>query len=211
MVYALGLKKELGQYPEERFLDGDPTSIEILDKSPGPGFSAINNTRSQYLQGRRVGKSNVPTKWLWASQRPLPDYYTPAGFPCVSPRMKTIIEEFEPDAHQFFRIKVVEEAGEQIAERFLWVVCNLVDSVDREHTTFKLMHGRTWTSNYLENGERVRIPNASLVYSAKQTESYHFWRDGHLRGGAIYASDAAGKALLDAGLIGLVGSRQETV
>lgn len=212
MVYLIGSEPEMGQYPSEKFLDGDPRRIKVEGPETEETLRAItHHYKHQYNAGFRIAKEHVPTLWEWESSRPVPDYYTPHGFPCVTSRFKDMVERFEPDVHQFFPISVVNKAGDEIAQRWLWVVCNRIDGVDREHTTFVLKKGALWMSSWMENGKRVRIPDAKLYHSKTQTAGYHFWRDKHLRGGGIYASDEAAEALIALDLMAFAASKLETV
>ncbi len=61
-----------------------------------------------------------------------------------------------------------EQGEEEIAQRWLSVVCNLIDGENRRHTTFVLEERSLWMSNWDENGERVQVPNAKLYHSNKQ-------------------------------------------
>jgi len=212
VVYLIGSEPEMGQYPSERFLDGDPHRIKVDGPETEEMLRAIALDHvHQYNLGFRITHENVPTIWQWKSTRAVPDYYTPNAFPCVSSRFKEVVERFEPDVHQFFPVAVVNKAKEKIAERWLWVVCNRIDGVDREHTTFVLKKGALWMTNWDEDGKRVVIPDAKLFHSKKQTQGYHFWRDKHIRGRGIYASDEAAVALQSAKLIALRLRHEETV
>ncbi len=66
-------------------------------------------------------------------------------------------------------------------------------------------------SSWMENGKRVRVPDAKLYHSKTQTTGYHFWRDKHLRGGGIYASDEAAEALIELDLTAFAASELATV
>lgn len=212
MVYLIGSEPEMGQYPSEKFLDGDPHRIKVEGPETEEVLRAIaRNHKHQYNLGFRIRHENVPTIWQWKSSRAVPDYYTPNAFPCVSSRFKEVAERFEPDVHQFFAITVVNKAGGEIAQRWLWVVCNRIDGVDREHTTFVLKKGALWMSSWMENGKRVRVPDAKLYHSKTLTAGYHFWRDKHLRGGGIYASNEAAETLLALDLVAFAASKLETL
>jgi len=210
MVYYLGYKEPGSTYPSVEFPEFDFTDVRLDSNSKRPNPHLITGV-SAFQAGESIDPGHVPTALRWASSRLPYDYITLHGSSIVSPRMKEIIERFEPRMHQFFPLKVVDKAGDQIAERWLWVVCVNIDSVDREHTTYKFVKDAIWMSNYRDGDKRVRIPDAKLILSSTKTVGHHFWRDTRIMGGAIYASDEAGKALLDAGLTGLAGSRQETV
>jgi hypothetical protein len=212
MVYLIGKKKELGRYPNERFLDGDPPKIRVEGPVTEEMERAIAPKHThQYILGYRIEGKNVPTIWQWTSKRQVPDYYIPRGFPCISTRMKGVVEEFEPDVHQFFPVTVVNKAKEKIAERWLWVVCSRIDGVDREHTNLFFQNERLWTSSYKVEGHWKKVRNPKVVFNKSQTRGYHFWRDKHLMGGGIYASDEGAETVLALDLAGFSASKLETV
>ena len=154
MVYRMGKTPEMGQYPDCNFVDGDCLNIHLEEPLTAEMRSAAAGNKGRLFDiGYPVEAKNVPTVWKWASAKPIPDYYTPEGFPCVSPRMKDIIERFEPGVHQFFPLKVLNKRHEQIAEHYLWVVCNRIDSVDREHTNLVFRNNVRWRSDGIENSK----------------------------------------------------------
>lgn len=212
VVYSIGSEREMGQYPSEKFLDGDTRQIKVEGPETEEMLRAISiNHVTQYILGFRITHENVPTIWQWKSSRPAPDYFTPHGFPCVSSRFKDVVERLEPDVHQFFPIAVVNKAMAKIAERWLWIVCNRIDGVDREHTNLFFQDQSLWTSSYKEGGEWKRVRDPKVAFNKQQTEGYHFWRDKYLIGGGIYASDEAAEALIALDLIAFAASKLETV
>jgi hypothetical protein len=210
MVYLIGYECPWDKYPTMRFLDGDPFELEWLEDI-GPITTPLISLRQKSVAGYPIKSINVPTTLQWLSRHEMPDFEGPPGFICVSSRFKDVVERFEPDVHQFFPITVVNKAKEKIAERWLWVVCNRIDGVDREHTTFVLVKGALWMSNWDEGGRRVQIPDAKIYHSKSRTEGYHFWRDKHIMGGGIYASDEAAEALQSANLSTLRLRPEDTV
>jgi len=209
VVYMIGYKCPWEKYPTMRFLDGDPSKLEWLEDI-GLITTPLISPTAKALAGFPIKDTKVPTKLQWLSRSQVPDFEGPPGFISISSRFKDVIERFEPDVHQFFPITVVNKAKENIAERWLWVVCNRIDGVDREHTTFVLRKGMLWMTNWEEDGQRIEIPNAVLYHSRKQTQGYHFWRDKHIRGGGIYASDEAAEVLKSTKLTALHLRREET-
>lgn len=210
MVYLIGYKCPWDKYPMIRFLYGNPFKLELLDDI-GPITTPIFSLRSASSAGFRINDTNVLTNLQWLPRNELPNFEGSPGFICTSSRLKDVVERFEPNVHQFFPITVVNKTKEKIAERWLWVVSNRIDGVDREHTTFVLRKGMLWVTNWEEGGQRVEIPNAVLCHSKKQTQGYHFWRDKHIRGGGIYASDEAAEALRSGKLSALHLRQDEAV
>jgi hypothetical protein len=204
MVYYIGHKLLWEKRSINEYLDGDPHQVTLIDMSPEPGLSIAASKAHQFKLGRAVHSENVPTMLRWDSKiERLGDFEQPAGFPCISPKMKSVIEQFEPDVHQFFPLKVVNKAGDEIAQRWLWVVCNRIDSVDREHTSLFLKHGLTWRADGVEKPK--------LVFNQTQIGSCHFWRDKHLDDGNLLCSDEAGAALQAANLTALKLTHKVTV
>ena len=202
MAYYMGYELLWEKYPSMEFLDGDPFALEFVDPSPGSGFNVITAGKQRAPVGRAIKADNVPTTLRWKSGKTMPDFEGPPGFLCVSLRLKEIIEQFEPGVHQFFPLKVIDKAGEPLAERWLWVMCNLIDSVDREHTTLVLDRG-------LWGAEGVKAPR--LVFSSRLIGTRQFWRDVHLLPQRLLCSDKAGEALAAAKLTALSLTHKETV
>jgi hypothetical protein len=212
MVYYLGYELLWDKYPSMKFADGDPLNLDLEPVTDPSLLVGIAGTRQLAVVGLPITSHNVPTTLVWSNRQPIPDFEGPQGFICVSPRMKEIIEQFEPGVHQFFPLKVVNRAGEEIAQRWLWVVCNRIDSVDREHTNWFFLHGSRWTPSYLQNGEVIAVENPKLTFSKSKSEGYHFWRDKHLMSSyGIFCSDDAAQALQGANLSALAVAPAETI
>lgn len=178
--------KATGLYlPVFDVLDGDCSKIENIDTSPDGGLNAGRFTRGSdaACSGRKIKPGFVPTKILWES-RPnrISDYFTPRTIPCVSERMKAIIEQFEPDVHQFFPVDVVGKNGDLFARHYFFIVCNRLDSVDRETMPYELIGGR-W------NGVG---PLNVIIFNKRQIGGAHVWIDKYLGGGILVSNALAG-------------------
>ena len=73
------------------------------------------------------------------------------------------------------------DAKEEIAQRWLWVVCNRIDGVDREHTTFVLRKNAFWATNWTEGGQRIQIQDAKLYHSKNKPKDIIFGATSTLR------------------------------
>jgi hypothetical protein len=209
MVYYLGYKCPWEKFPSMEFVDGDPFQVTLVDTSI-EAIVATAGSRQHATLGYRINPEHVPTVLKWKSRHSIPDFEGPQGFLCVSSKLKAIIEQFEPGVHQFFPLKVVNKAGEHIADHWLWVVCNRIDSVDREHTTF-VMDAGGWRNNYFQGDKRIWLDKPELIFSKAQTEGYHFWRDKHLLSTGIFCSDEAAEMLQAANLIALSVDSARTI
>jgi hypothetical protein len=56
----------------------------------------------------------------------------------VSGRFREIVDQFEPGVHQFLPVRYVDEQANVLAERYYFITCNRLDSVDRIRTTMIL-------------------------------------------------------------------------
>jgi hypothetical protein len=64
----------------------------------------------------------------------------------VSARAKALIEQFEPGVHQFLPVEFVDIDGKHLEDRWFFVVCNRLDTIDRQHVQgFLLRRGKMWT------------------------------------------------------------------
>jgi len=205
MVHSIGTTPILGQYVEEAFVDGNPPEVKLQ----GPLTDEMRDAtglywKHQYNIGYPVSAENVPTIWRWSSTVSVPDYYEPHGFPCVSSVIKELVEEIEPGVHQFFPLRVEGREGRPLTNRFLWVLCNRIASVDRNKTNLTLYKGHIWRSEYKVGNQRVKIDNSVLFFSNEISSGFHFWRDKEISRSPIFLSDDAARRLSEVRLGGLI-------
>jgi len=217
MVYSISFVMPYEQSPSTAFLDGDLRKIDLV----GPDNNEkkilkIINKHLLFLLGMEIELENQPTKWHWNSTRPLPDCNKPEAFPLIPEKMKSIIEEFEPEVHQFFPVQVVDKKKQPLARRWLWNVCNRINSVDPDHTTYVWREGGAWVHpNGVEDSDLPagydRGVDAKLVFSNERVGGAHCWRDPNLLAQRLYCSQAVGDTLLAEGFTGLELSEVESV
>ncbi|WP_432283704.1 hypothetical protein SLT36_17610 [Aminobacter sp. BA135] len=163
MVYFLSHKNdELYAYTSQA-LDGDVNKIRPVDPTRDVGV----RIRPNYVYcGRPIEATYLPTTIeLSGPKRQIPDLYNAYAL-LVSAKVKHVIERFEPDAHQFFPIELVWEDGNHAAERFWFVPCNRLDTVDRAKTTFEFRN--VW---FLDGSKK------ELVFNRSQIGAHHVWID----------------------------------
>lgn len=203
MVYGLNVKPEHGYYVKVNPLDGDISRIEVVDQTPDGGLSFINGMRGASTMGRAVKLAFVPTRMQWAdrNRHPIPDFAS-SWILNVSTRAKNLIEEFEPRVHQFLPVDYCNIDGLALESRWFLIVCNRIDSVDRNHSRMRLAKGVMWTSTDVENPK--------LVFSEEQARGYHLWRDKHLIHGPFISDILADRIQME-GLTGFYGTRADSV
>ncbi|SDA87642.1 hypothetical protein SAMN03159448_03998 [Sinorhizobium sp. NFACC03] len=164
MVYFLSHKNEETYSYTYRALDGDVSKIQAVDLTRDEGVR-IRPGYSYY--GRPFESEYIPTKIeLDGPKRPIPDVYSAFGL-LVSEKFKGIVEKFEPNAHQFFPIELVWKDGGHAADRFWFVPCARLDTVDREKTTFEFRN--VW---FLDGSK-----DKDLVFNRSQIGDHHVWID----------------------------------
>jgi hypothetical protein len=128
----------------------------------------------------------------------------------ISERAKALIEQLEPGRHQFLPIDYERKNGTLVERRYMFVICNRIDSVDRAQTTLILWRGKLWSpAQELRADYPDDIPAdydwsqpSRLVFNAAQAQGYGIWRDKHLDV-SILASAAVAEAIQAAQLTGI--------
>lgn len=201
MVYSISFVMPYEQWPSAEFLDGDLAEIDLA----GPNteekeFLKLVHKHLLFLLGLEIELKNPPKTWHWNSSKPLLDCDKARGFPLIPERFKSIVEELEPGVHQFFPVEVVDKSKQPIAVRWLWNVCNRIDSMDRERTTYLQKHGQHWAHPKRFSDDELpedydRSVKPKYFVSNKRVGAAHFWRDPNIVANPIFCSEAAGDAL----------------
>lgn len=149
-------------------------------------------------------------RWMGPLDPPIPDF-DQATLLNVSGRAKAFIERIEPGVHQFVPVDYFDKNDKFFEKRYFWVICNRIDSVDRQHTTFILRKGKVWRSatTLFRRGELQEIPShidpsqpGKLVYNLPAIGNAQVWRDMHQDGAFILTSDHFAEELRASGLTG---------
>lgn len=107
----------------------------------------------------------------------------------VSPRFRDLVESFEAGVHQFVPVEIYRKPnGQPVATYYWFIICQRLDSVDREHTTYAWKAPADdpaaghWASSLFDRQlqRRVEVPNAKLVFSNRQVSGRHIWHDPHV-------------------------------
>ncbi|MCV9996819.1 hypothetical protein OE766_00990 [Pararhizobium sp. YC-54] len=188
MVYFLSYMSEEVYSYTCRALDGDVNKIQAIDLTRDGGVR-IRPGYSYY--GRPLEPTHIPTKIeLSGPKRPIRDIYAAYGL-IVSAKFKDVIESFEPNVHQFFPIELVWEDGSHAADRFWFIPCNRLDTVDRAKTTFEFRN--VW---FLDGSKK------ELVFSRPQLGNHHVWIDKYIVMPTPAISEALKASLDAAGITG---------
>ncbi len=200
--------------------DGDPRLVEVEDPTPDGGLRTDDGRA--LISGRRVKTDHFPSRLMTAegSIGVVADFYKVRRFLIVSPALREIVERFEPGVHQFEPVQIVNRAEDVLADMFIMVVCNRLDSVDREHTPMVLWRDTIWSPprdiadfEPKEDWPEGFDPTAEsrLFFSSRQIGEKHLWRDKHLGGEPFNLSSALAEAFLAAGMTGMTLTERREV
>ena len=198
MVYGLNVKPEHGYYVGVEPLNGDILRIGVVDQTADEGY-----VDSAYTWGRPVKTDFVPTKMRWCDRQrhPIPDF--DAGLMLnVSNRAKNLIDNLEPGVHQFLPVEFFDIDDRFVESRWVLIVCNRIDSVDRNHSRLRLANGLFWVPD--------GVVDPKLVFNEEQASGYHLWRDKYLISGP-FISDVLAERIQKEALTGLRLHRAESV
>lgn len=190
MVYSISYEPSGSSYPKAKQVNGEISELELEDTSPDGGVG-LNLARS--FSGRRVIPSSVPKKIRWCSRRQLQDHEDVVKR-TVSDRLRILVEEIEPEIHQFIPVEFVDNIGAHLAYRYFWQVCNRIDSVHHEKTNWILKNGVVWFPPADEKPH--------LVFDLSKVGDAKFWHDKHRTEGP-YIIDEVRNRLEDGGITGI--------
>lgn len=211
MVWQLLMRVEGPHRPDYDFADGDVTQVKVADLvSDWPEGFQIGTAAFGF--GAPISAENVPTKIKWKSKENVYDYLSPHGASCISPRFRSLIESLEPGRHQFLPLEIVDREDIHLADHWIWVPCNRIDSVDRRKTTM-VLRNRLWLSPPRSGSpfSQDNSRNARLVFSESGSAGTHFWRDMHIVQNWLLCSDRAAEAITASQLAGVDLVQKETV
>lgn len=157
-------------------LDGDPKKLTLIDESPDGRFSVKFELGNS---GRPVDPTHMPTRCRRKGNKGLPVYEvdnTWGGGLRVTAKFKDIVESFEPDVHQFFPLQI-EQGGKVIAERFIFYICNRLDTLAKDLCRPKVERGKRYMP--------VRDGTDKRVYDLSKIGGHHAWRDRFSSGAMI--------------------------
>ena len=187
-----------GPRPDGRIVEGHRGLLEVVDATPDGGVGLIGGW--QGTSGRPIKPETVPKVIQFFRKRPLLDYEALFVW-TVSDRLRALIEEMEPGAHQFERVEALAKNGSPLETRWFWQICNRLDSVHSEETLWDF-DGHSW-----------RIPprwdkKSHLIFDLSKIGKTKFWHDKHVVS-ASFCSNEAHDRLVAEGMTGFRYSYRE--
>jgi hypothetical protein len=217
MVYALipqmkvNDREIIGLEPSERDF---AELVEVEDPTPDGGLYMTYGRA--LVSGRRVKLDHIPKQMKEHGGGVLADYTSSYSLLCVSDKFKAVVEAIEPGVHQFIPFEIVGTRKRHVADRWFMVVCNRLDTVDREHTTMVLKNSVVWRQASEVPSEQwpphidSNTPG-ELFLSLSQIGNHHLWYDKHLGDDHPLASDVLVEALKTSGVTGVSFSERRAV
>ncbi|MDE1131093.1 MAG: hypothetical protein OSA49_05970 [Ascidiaceihabitans sp.] len=190
-------------------MDGSFLDVKVADLTPDDGGPIM---KSSWHVGRAVNPDHMPTKLRRTgppiSRAKLLDVNNFAGsLDLVCQTFKDIVEEFEPDVHQFFPMTYYNSKGtEVIGEGYFMVICQRISTLHETLCVPPLDERGRYKSTSVEESPDYQKRDKSLdrkVYSTSKIGGRHMWHDIKNAGPFMF-SNALGERLIGANLSGLV-------
>jgi len=222
MTWAMELPMNFGKY----FLDGDYVGWEEALEAHFEALSAEEKEK-YHIDGPTAYARNVCGKFTLpiASEanefRGVPtlrDYECPKEFAiqfldakehgslimltsrllAVDEASKAIIEDLEPDVHQFWPIKITMRDGSPHSKSYYGIrIGQFLDSFRPEETPEDVFHGRS-NSYYIDSFTKKKC--AAMAFSKNAIGAAHLWRERRVKDPAVFFSDTLTARISDAGL-----------
>ena len=222
MTRAMGLPMGFGKY----FLDGDYVGWEEVLEAHFEALSAEEKEK-YHIDGPTAYARNVSGKFKLpiASEAnefrgvpPLRDYECPKEFAiqfldakehgsliklsdmllAVDEALKTIIEDLEPDVHQFWPIKITMRDGSPHSKPYFGIrIGQFLDSFRPEKTPEAVFHKR-YSSYLIDSFAKKKC--AAMAFSKDAIGAAHLWRERRLDSPEVFYSDTLMARISEAGL-----------
>jgi hypothetical protein len=209
MVYWLGTREIFETSTGTSIIDGDDRSLARVQWMNPDEIDKVSklSPNEKMTSGYKIDTTTVPKKMRWESMNRIPpDIEKSYGSLIISEQVRDIIETFEPNVHQMLPVDLYRPKANDPFVRYYWlVVCNRIDSVDAEHSTFRRM-GRNNDGMWESGGDET----LSLIFSRSQIAGRHMWIDPFL-GSNLRISDQLGAALIAAEITGAALNKYQEI
>jgi len=199
----------LGGLPSMTFqeMDGDFSKVFIVDptRDGGGWFSG----GSRHIGRPVIVDGNIPTKLKRGGPnvkraKLLDVNRKTGGLDLVCQKFKDIVEEFEPDIHQFFPMEYYDAKGkEKIGEGFWMIICQRLDTL-HDTLCFPPRNEKGFMDEFNEVYKNRDKALDRMVFSKEKVVGHHMWHDKFVAGPANLFSDELGSRLIEADFSGLV-------
>jgi hypothetical protein len=168
MVYAARYRPYPDTPPNVADVSRVIRPLALADENAGRGLGAMDRIT---LYGCALDEDTVPTTIEWQSPRGVQDFEDTIIIH-VSERFMTLIEDMEPDVHQFVPFDLIDRRNALVAKRFCCQVCSRIDTVAPDDDG----RGRNM------GGRRTFVPD--------RIGDRHFWIDPGMQQRLMLSDDA---------------------
>jgi len=200
----------LGGLPSMTFqeMDGDFSKVFIVDPTrDGGGWFSDG---SFHIGRPVIVDGNIPTKLKRGGPnvkraKLLDVNRITGGLDLVCPKFKDIVEEFEPDIHQFFPMEYYDAKGkEKIGEGYWMIICQRLDTL-HDTLCFPPRNEKGFMDFFNEKygGTGRDLKLDKVVFDRKKIANHHMWHDKFHPSSNLF-SDELGSRLIEADFSGLV-------
>ena len=155
----------------------------VLEDATSDGGVALRGSSTSF-SGRRAKPETLPKVIRWKSRQKIGDF-SGVFRKTVSDRLRTLIDEIEPGVHQFEPVRFLAKDGSIMEDRWVWQICNRIDSVSRQATKMILRNGVIWAADFTLPKEQ----RGPMVFDTKKIGSAKFWHDKHVGAGNFCTDD----------------------
>lgn len=130
----------------------------------------------------RIGASDVPATLLYRGKN-ITDFCIvhnkPLYLNVVSEKFRDLIEDLEPDAHNFIPVRIVRPDGSQVEGQFYYMnVLQRAYTIDME--TSPRGHWRDHNGDYIASIHMMpHLSEPAAVYHADKVGNMHLWQEGY--------------------------------
>lgn len=146
-------------------------------------------------EGREIQteKRQMPTVLRQTDKKKPCDVFMVRGAGAVSNKLRCIIEEFEPDIHEFFPIEVFDQNRVQFAEEYY--ILNVVQQFDAHLVKLHPTKHSGWMKTTDTGRPFLSIDTNKLVLSSPKISGRHLWMSQHIGAYLLFVSDELGERL----------------
>ena len=136
------------------------------------------------------------------------------GMALVSSQFRDVVENIEPNVHQFAPVSIIETGNTEASGDYFWfIVGQNIDSVNSDKSTLperKELYAKTLDLTYTTSWVRPRpLPDDyRLCFDRRKLNGAHIWVDGYLTPERARCSDVFKALCLEANITGIMFSSQ---
>lgn len=137
-------------------LDGDMKKVKLVDTSVDFGKWGIQRME-QWASGRWVDPTLVPTRLTMTSSHGgrlkrdatvVPDFIHCLFAQLVSANFRSVVEQYDPDQHQFLPVRMEWKSGEWVGKDYFWMAPGnrvfAMDVIKTQPPMIELRSGPDW-------------------------------------------------------------------